>query len=641
MARSRHSPTANPRTATLGFGLAGSMSLLGRGRSVRLWTASRPASPTGASQVLVLRGDPGAGKSALLDYLQDQLQDWRVLSASGVESETELAYSGLHQLCAPLLEQHLDRLPAPQRDALATAFGLASRSAAGPVPRRARHPFPDGRRRRAAARRLPDRRRAVARPAPPPRSSPSSRGDCWPSRSRWCVRPVTGPEDDVLAGLPELPVHGLSDPDARALLLSSVHGPMDSAVVDQIVTESHGNPLALLELPRTWQESDLAGGFGLPDTPRPHTRSSEATSAASPSSRLRPSCSPWPPRRSRWATRSCCPGPPTCSAPTSPWPIPPSTPACSRSATGSASRTRWPARPPTTAPAPTIATASTTPWPQPPTRETDPDRRAWHLARATVGPDEDVAAELERSAGRAQARGGLAAAAAFLTRAMELTPDLGDRSRRALDAAFANVQAGPFDTARRLLAIGRPRSGRGRTTRHERAPGCPAGPRGQPRQRRRGPLLAAARRLESLDVDLARETYLDAFTASLFGARLNETVDAARRGGSGRGRAPRREPATRAQSTCCSTRSPSSPVTTSRPSRCAGPRCDRLHADSTRRRPELRWFWHGTVLALELWDDQLAYRLSEHHTQVARQHRRAESAGAGAELTHPGAGVPW
>ncbi len=249
--------------------------------------------------------------------------------------------------------------------------------------------------------------------------------------------------------------------------------------------------------------------------------------------------------------------------------------------------------------------------------EADPDRRAWHLARAALGPDESVAAELERSAGRAQARGGLAAAAAFLTRAMELTPDLAQRSRRALDAAFANVQAGSFETAHRLHDI----ASRGPIEESQRATSellgaqlVLAATRGNDAA---APLLAAARRLEDLDVDLARETYLDAFTASLFGARLNVTVDA-----SDVAAAARAAPHGRAGDPRAVDLLLDAFTTITGDYGQAVPLCraavERLEADKARASAELRWFWHGTVLALELWDDHGAYSLSEHQTRVAR-----------------------
>ena len=223
----------------------------------------------GGSRVLVLRGEAGVGKSALLGYLSSRIAgeagrggEWRVASAVGVESEMELAYSGLHQLCAPLLD-HLDELPPPQRDALATVFGLST----GPAPDRflvglaaltlvaqaaERQPLAciiddaqwlDG----ASAQLLGFvARRLLA------------------ERVALVCAARTGIGDGVLAGLPALEIHGLSDGDARPLLLGNVHGPLDAAVTEQIIAESHGNPLALLELPRTWQAAGLAGGFGLP-----------------------------------------------------------------------------------------------------------------------------------------------------------------------------------------------------------------------------------------------------------------------------------------------------------------------------------------------------------------------------------------
>jgi hypothetical protein len=216
----------------------------------------------GQSRVVVLRGEAGVGKSALLDYLFDRVDGWQVARAVGVESEMELAYAGLHQLCGPLLDR-LERLPVPQRDALATVFGLS----VGPAPDR----FLVG-------------LATLTLVAEVAEHQPLA---CLVDDAQWldqasaqllgfvarrllaerialvgAARTCSG--DDVLAGLPELSIHGLGDSDARALLLGNVHGPLDAAVGDQIITESHGNPLALLELPRTWNAAALAGGFALP-----------------------------------------------------------------------------------------------------------------------------------------------------------------------------------------------------------------------------------------------------------------------------------------------------------------------------------------------------------------------------------------
>ncbi|MCW2761675.1 MAG: LuxR family transcriptional regulator fused with ATPase domain [Marmoricola sp.] len=592
------------------------MNLLGRTKECAALGRIKAGVVDGASQVLVLRGDPGAGKSVLLHYLRDQLEGWRVLSTSGVESETGLAYSGLHQLCAPLLEQHLDRLPLPQREALATALGLAPGSppdqflvglATLSLVADAAEQQPvvclidDGQWLDHASNQVLSfvARRLLAEPV-----------------ALVCATRIDQ-EEEILAGFPELQLRGLSDPDARKLLLSNVHGPLDSAVVDQIVTESHGNPLALLELPRTWQASDLAGGFGLPDSPttahkieRSYVRRLTVLPAETQLLALAAAAEPLgdPVLLSRAAgllgTDLTVADPAVDVGLLEVGERVSFAHPLARSAAyhhGSTEHRHQVHH--------ALATATNA--------ETDPDRRAWHLARATVGSDEEVAAELERSADRARARGGIAAAAAFLTRAMELTPELVDRSRRALDAAFANVQAGSFDTARRMLAI----ANRGPIEEGQRARSELLGAqlalvatRGNDAA---GPLLTAARRLETLNIDLARETYMDAFTASLFGARLNELVDV--RDVAAAARAAPRSQADDPSAVdllldafTALTGDYEQAVPVCR----AGVR--RLQVDRRSPDAELRWFWHGAVLALELWDDESAYHLSEHHTRMAR-----------------------
>ncbi len=215
---------------------------------------------------MILRGEAGIGKSALLGHLSDRLEGWRVARAVGVESELELAYSGLHQICGPMLDQ-LDRLPDPQRDALAIVFGLS----AGAAP----NPFLVG---LAALTLLAE----VAEQQPLVcivddaqwLDQASGQILAFVARRLLAERIVivcatrAGVGDDIFAGLPELPIGRLGNDDARALLLENMHGPLDEAVCEQLLTESHGNPLALLELARF--SNDLAGGFG-PPASRPVT----------------------------------------------------------------------------------------------------------------------------------------------------------------------------------------------------------------------------------------------------------------------------------------------------------------------------------------------------------------------------------
>jgi DNA-binding CsgD family transcriptional regulator len=249
--------------------------------------------------------------------------------------------------------------------------------------------------------------------------------------------------------------------------------------------------------------------------------------------------------------------------------------------------------------------------------ETDPDRRAWHRANATPGQDEAVAYELERSATRAQARGGLAAAAAFLTRATELTPDPARRAQRALDAAFANVLAAAFDTARTMITVARDgpvdelQHARIDLLRAQLAFASSRGTEATPL------LLAAAQRLETLDLRLARETYLDAFSAALFGARLNDSVGVA-----DVARAARAAPRGEGEPTTADLLLDGLVALTDDYD-AAIPPCrralQRLSGDNVSPQERLRWLWQGGVVALELWDDESAYTLSHHNVEIARK----------------------
>jgi DNA-binding CsgD family transcriptional regulator len=467
----------------------------------------------GRSQVIVVRGEAGVGKSALLRYLSEQVAGWTVATAVGVESEMELAYSGLHQLCGAMLD-HLDRLPVPQWEALSTVFGQRT----GPPPDR----FLVG---LAALTLFAD----VAEKQPLvcvvddaqwlDRASAQILGfvgrRLLAERIALVCAARTDVGDDVLAGLPELSIHGLGDSDARALLLDNVYGPLDAAVCDQIVSESHGNPLALLELPRSWNVADLAGGFGLPGS-QPVVSKIEQSYVR----RLRL----LPPDTQLLVLAAAA--------------EPLGDPVLLHRATETLGINMAAADPAVDAGLLTIG--GRVEFAHPLVRSatyraaaaedrqrvhralaiatdpaTDPDRRAWHRARATPGPGEEVAAELERSAGRAQARGGVAAAAAFLQRAVALTVDPARRAERALAAAQASLQAGAFDAALGLVAsvqdgpLDEFQRARADLIRGHVAFASGLGSEASPL------LLSAGRRLEPFDAELARHTYMTAWFAAV------------------------------------------------------------------------------------------------------------------------------
>ena len=265
--------------------------------------------------------------------------------------------------------------------------------------------------------------------------------------------------------------------------------------------------------------------------------------------------------------------------------------------------------------------------------EADPDRRAWHRARAALGPDEQVAAELERSASRAQSRGGVAAAAAFLTRAAELTPDPARRAHRALDAGFANMAAGAFDTARTLLAVARGgpvdelQRARIDLLRAHLALASSRGSDAPPL------LLAAARRLESLDPALARETYLDAFHAAKAVARLNEGIGVREIAEAARA-APRRSNSERTAADLLL----DGLVALTDDYGTGVPLCrdafQKLSSDRISPKERLRWLWLGCAVALELWDDESAYLLSQPQRPDRPGNRHAQRAIARTQTWH-------
>jgi DNA-binding CsgD family transcriptional regulator len=570
----------------------------------------------GLSRALVLRGDAGAGKSALLQYLAEHAAGCEITRAAGVESEMELAYAGLHQLCAPFLDR-LERLPDPQRDALGAAFGLRH----GDAPDR----FLVG---LAVLSLLSD----VAEDRPLVcivddaqwLDAASTQALAFVARRLgaesvglvFAVREPAG--ERTFAGLPELAVGGLDDADAQELLATVLTGPLDERVRDRIVAETRGNPLALLWLPRDWTPAELAGGFGLADAPaalagRIEESFSERLAPLPPATRLLLLVAAEEPVGDPvlvWRAAGQLGIGPDAAAPAAAAGLlhfgaqvrfgHPLVRSAVKRAAATAERQRV-----------HQALAQAT------DADIDPDRRAWHRAHATVGLDEDVAAELERSAGRARARGGLAAGAAFHERAVELTPDPRRRAQRALVAARSKHQAGADDAALRLLAVAR--AGPLDELEHARAELLQAQITFTTTRGRDAPplLLKAAKRLEPLDPRLARETYLEAFAAALSADRLARGADA--RDVAAGVLAATWDPSTRA----CDQLLDALALFTCQGYAAGAPTLkvalrafrDARLADEE----ELRWLWLASRIARALADDEAWDELTARHLELARR----------------------
>jgi DNA-binding CsgD family transcriptional regulator len=569
----------------------------------------------GESPTLVLRGEPGVGKSALLDYVAGRSSGCLVARAAGVQSEMELAFAGLHQLCAPMLDR-VDRLPAPQRDALGTAFGLAC----GTAPDR----FLVGLAMLGLLSEVADERPLV----------------CLVDDAQWLDRESAqalefvarrlfadsvglvfavrqAGEERPLAGLPELVVGGLSDDEARAVPASVIRWPLDEQVRDQIVAETRGNPLALLELPRGLSPEELAGGFGLPGARGLSGRIED-------SFRRRLAALPAATRRLLLVAAAEPVGDPLLvwraaaylgiaveaaeaadsegflefgARVTFRHPLVRS--AIYRSASAVERRRVHGALAQATDPG------------------IDPDRRSWHRAQAALGPDGDVASELERSADRARGRGGLAASAAFLERSAALTPEPGRRAERRLAAAQAKAQSGAVDAALGLLAT------------------AEAGPLDEVQRARvdllraqiafavnRGRdapplLLTAAKRLEPLDVGLARETYLEALQAAMFVGRLAGGDGLLEVAQAARGAPPPSQPPRPADllldglALLITEGHPAGAPILKQALRAF--RSEQISSDEA-----LRWLWLACLAAVDLWDHETWDALSTRHVQLAR-----------------------
>ncbi|MFB4308272.1 AAA family ATPase [Actinomadura sp. GTD37] len=574
----------------------------------------------GRSRALVIRGEPGAGKTALLEYLVDRAPGFRIVRVTGVQPEMELAFAGLHQLCAPMADR-FRRLPAPQGDALRAALGLS----AGRAPDRFLVGLAVLGLLADAAREQPllcvvDDAHWLDRASVQALAFTARR---LLAESVAIVFTARGPDGTrELSGLPELAVGGLPDDEARALLRSVVTGPWDERVLERVVAEARGNPLALLELPKEATPAELAGGFGVPGAGALAGRIQEIFER-------RVAGLPGATRRLLLVAAAEPGGEPVLlwrAADRLGIGIEAATPAVSAGLVEIGDRVRF-HHPLVRSAVYWAATAEERRGTHRVLAEVtdaraDPDRRAWHAAQGAPMPDEHVAADLERSAGRAGARGGLAAAAAFLTRAVELTPDPVRRQERALAAAWATHRAGTPGAALRLLSVAEVRPP-GERLRGEvallRAEIAFAVDRGRDAP---GLLLAAAERLTPHDVPLARDTYLEAISAALFAGPLADGAGQRVTAAAARSAPPPPDPprpadllldglATRISEGLAA----GAPI--------LRPALDAFRGADLSEDDGLRWFWLAGVTAAALWDHEAWRLVAARHVRLARESGQA------------------
>ncbi|MEV5572058.1 LuxR family transcriptional regulator [Spirillospora sp. NPDC052269] len=574
----------------------------------------------GRSGALVLSGAAGIGKTALLDRMVARSRagaGLRIERIVASESEMELAYAGLQQLCGHMMGS-AESLPAPQREAIEAAFGLREAPApslflVGLAVLGLLTEAADGR----ALLCVVDDAQWLDEASARAVAFAARRLDAEGIAIVLGMRTV----GEVFAGLPRLVVEGLGRDDALELLRLSAPGGLDRRVRDQLIAESRGNPLALRELPRALSPAEIAGGFSLTGSMPLENRIEQSLVAqleSLPESTrlllLLAAAEPTGDAALLWrASAALGLGAEDFDA--------------AEDADALTVGTRVGFRHPLVrsavyrAASPDdrrrvhAALADATGVDQ------DPDRWAWHRANATLRPDEEVAAALERSAERARTRGGAAAAGAFLERAAELTPASACRVRRLIAAAEAKHDAGAPPAALRLLdataghhltplqkaLVTRLRARAEYALRRD-SSGAPA-------------LLAAAQGLEGLDPVLARDTYIEALAAAIYGGRLGDAeqlttvanaILAATDGteDSARGSDRARDLILRGQALLAA-KGQEAALDTLR-------RAQRAFLDQTPDARELHWMWFASRAAQDLWDARGLRALADRQVELAR-----------------------
>lgn len=597
------------------------MDLVGRRAERELVGDVLARASAGQSQVLVVRGEPGIGKTALLTHAQDTASrsGFRVETSVGIEAEAQFAFAALHQLCTPL-DEHVAALPQPQQAALGVAFGRRS----GPAPDRflvglavlhllaeaaEEHPLlcvvddvqwldqASAQVLAFVARRLGAERIALVLAA----------------------RDLHVGDVDPFAGLPDMRLDGLGPADAQTLLGAAVLAPLDAEVLDRVLAEARGNPLALLELPRDASTMLQVGGLGLPDALSASRRVEDGFRERSATLAketqlllLAAAAEPTGEAELLWRATERLGVPPEAAGPAE---------AAGLVELGTRVRFRHPlVRSAVYRAAPAAdrrlvhgALADAT------DPGLDPERHAWHRAQAVTGTDEAAAEALERSADRARTRGGLAAAGTFLQRAAELSPDPAARAGRALEAAHVMHDAGASEAAEASLRV---------------AADGPLVARDQARLERLRALVAfhltrdagvprtlvgAATTLAPLDPALSRETYLYALEAAIVngGDGLRQVAEAARAAPV----APAgQNPADLLLDGLVATHTEEyeTGALFLRRALEAFSREESTPADAGRRGETVRWLWLATRTAATLFEDDMVCLLAEQNVRLAR-----------------------
>jgi DNA-binding CsgD family transcriptional regulator len=492
--------------------------LLGRQREQQVLADLLAGAREGRSGVMVIRGVAGIGKTSLLQYVLARASGFRAIKVTGSESEMELAYAGLHQLCGSLLGR-VDRLPPPQQRALQIALGLAD----GDTPDRLIVGLAvltllcEASRERPTVVVVDDAQWVDAA---------SMQALAFVAR-RLLADPVAllfaackPRPDGLLMGLPEITLRGLSDHDARTLLAATVPGHLNEQMRSNIVAEAGGNPLALTELHRVLSPAELAGGFGLADATQlasklEHGFTQRLSELPAETKTLLLIAAADPLGERTWLLSAAqlldVPGDALEAAE-----------AAGLVAVNGRIRFRHPlirsavyrGSTPAERRRAHAALAEVIDGPA------ADEHRAWHLAHTVSAPDETIAAELENAAEHARARSGVAAAAAFLAFAADLTPDPDRRVQRALAAARGKLDAGAPEAASKLL------TGAQHATDDEllaaRIDLLLAASAAAARRSSEATslLMTTAKRLIGLDAELARETFFEALTAAILAGRL-------------------------------------------------------------------------------------------------------------------------